>query len=552
MNRTYDYIVVGGGSAGAVVAARLCDDADRRVLLIERGPGNGDWRVRIPGATGENYRPGARHLRWIPTEPQPHLASRVIDMPIGHGLGGGSSVNGMVFLRGHALDYARWVAEGAEGWSYAEVLPYFKRMERHAGPPSPYRGTSGPVGVRVMDKLDPLSAAFLEAGQQAGYPLTSDVNGFQQEGMCRFDVNVDGGYRASSAIAYLEPRRRRANLTVLTGALVTRIILDGSRAVGVELAEGRRLSVARAEREVILSAGALGSPQLLMLSGIGPAAELRRHGIETRVDLPGVGRNLHDHIELDLQWACPPEVSYNRLLHPLAMARIGLQWLVAKQGFAAMNQIPVGAFLRSNEEVEHPNIQFHFSPVYMDGWLPRRDISGFRVSAGPMRPTSRGRVALRSADPADRVSLDPNYLATEHDRREMRESYALIEEIVSRKAFDPYRLDPIDPPALPRTAAEIDRVIERYAGLGFHNVGTCKMGAAGDAMAVVDSAARLRGVDGLCVIDGSIMPSIVSSNPNAVIMMMAERLADALGGKPPLPPETLPAFEARGPTHLLR
>ncbi len=536
----YDYVIVGAGSAGCVVASRLAEMPDLRVLLIEQGPPNTSWTVRIPGGLRENFKPGGRYMRWYPTVPQPGLNGRVIDHPRGAGLGGSSLVNGMVYLRGNPHDYERWEAEGAQGWSYANVLPYFKRMETRAEGADEYRGGAGPVGVRHQESLHPLNAAFLAAGRAAGYSATGDVNGFQQEGFCRFDMNVDNGYRASAGYAFIEKGGPRSNLAVLTGAIVRRLIFEGRRAVGVEYRQGGQLRIARAEREIVLSAGAVGSPHLLLLSGVGPADALRRLGIAIVQDLPGVGGNLQDHLELDLQWECTQAITINGLLKPHRIALIGLQWLLFKSGMAAVNQCHVGAFVRSRPEIAHANIQFHFFPVCFNGWVPRKDRHGFRVGAGPMRPTSRGTLTLRSADPLAAPILDPNYLATENDRQELRESYALIQEIVAQKAFDPYRGRPLEPAAMPTARDEIDELIRNLSGSGFHLCGTCKMGSDKDRMAVVDPQTRVRGIDGLRVADGSIMPSIVSSNLNAPIMMIGERAADLILGKPVLKPENAP------------
>ena len=545
----YDYVIVGAGSAGCAIASRLSERAELRVLLIEQGPPNTSWTVRIPGGLRENFKPGGRYMRWYPTVPQAGLGGRVIDHPRGAGLGGSSLVNGMVYLRGNPHDYERWEAEGARGWSYASVLPYFKRLETRAEGGDGYRGGAGPVGVRRQDALHPLNAAFLAAGREAGFPFTEDVNGFRQEGFCRFDMTVDRGYRASAAYAYIEKAGARPNLEIRTGAVVHRLVFEGRRAVGVEYRlEGRPIT-ARAEREIVLSAGAVGSPQLLLLSGVGPADELKRLSIAVVQDLPGVGRNLQDHLEIDLQWECRQPITVNGLLRPHKMALIGLEWLLFKSGAAAVNQCHVGAFLRSRAEFAHANIQFHFFPVCFDGWVPRRDTHGFRVGAGPMRPTSRGSLKLGSADPLAAPVLDPNYLATESDRQEMRESYALIQEVVVQQSFDPYRGKPLEPAIMPRAKAEIDEVIRTLSGSGFHLCGTCKMGGDRDALVVVDAETRVRGIEGLRVADGSIMPSMVSSNLNAPIMMIGERAADLILGGPLLQPENLPFHRPSADPH---
>lgn len=543
---TYDYVIVGAGSAGCAVARRLAAQSELRVLLLEQGDPNTSWRVRMPAAMGANYKPGAGYTRRYSTVPQLHMNGRVVEHPRGIGLGGSSLINGMVYLRGNPHDYDRWAAEGAPGWSYAEVLPYFKRMERRAEGGDAYRGDSGPIGVRRVADLGPLYRAFLEAGREAGYPFTDDVNGYRQEGFCRFDMNVDEGYRASSAHGFLERSGRPPNLTVQTGAVGCRLQFQGRRVVGVEYRRlGESLEV-RADREVILCAGAVGSPQILLLSGVGPADELKRLGIAPVHDLPGVGKNLHDHLELDLQWECTQPVSLNGLMKPHRRLKIGLDWFLFKRGVGAVNACHAGAFVRSTSDVLYPNIQFHFFPVCFDGWVPRSDMHGFRISAGPMRQTSRGALTLLSADPSEAPFIDPNYLATETDRRELRDSYAAIIEVVSQKAFDPYRGKPLYPTTLPRTEADIDALVRSAAETAFHLCGTCKMGDGLDGMAVVDPQTRVRGLDGLRVVDASIMPSIVSSNLNAPVMMMGERASDLILGKS-MVPDSAPFHRPSGP-----
>ncbi len=541
----FDYIIVGAGSAGCIVAARLAADGETRVLLLEAGRRDRHWSVQMPGGVRSHYRPGSRFNWHFSSVPQRRLDGREIYQPRGRGLGGSSSINGMVYLRGHPLDYQRWVLEGAAGWSYAEVLPYFKRLERFEPGADTYRGGDGPVGVRRQIDLDPLSAAFLEAGRQAGFPFTDDVNGRQQEGFCRFDMNVDGGVRASTAQAYLHNAPRRANLTVRTGVLAQRVIMDGPRAVGVAFQRRGRVETARAEREVIVAAGAFGSPQLLMLSGVGPADHLRAHGIDVHTDLPGVGGNLHDHLEVHVQHRCREPVSFNRYLRLDRKLRVGVQWFLFKSGVTARNQANAGAFLCSDHGAAHPDVQFHFFPAYFGAdWVVRADQQGYRLGAGTMRGTSRGTLRLASADPAAAPLIDPNYLATEADRVELREAFQLARETLAQPAFARFDAGEADPGSAVRTDAEIDAYIRQASGSAYHPCGTCRMGGEGDTGVVVDSQGRVRGLEGLRVVDASIMPSIVSSNLNCVVMMMAEKLSDVILGSPPLTPLDA-AFAAR-------
>ena len=549
--KTYDYVIVGAGSAGCAMARRLAAQSELRVLLLEQGGPNTSWRVRMPAAMGANYKPGAGYTRRYQTTPQKHMDGRIVEHPRGIGLGGSSLINGMVYLRGNPHDYDRWESEGARGWSFADVLPYFKRMERRAEGGDAYRGDCGPIGIRRVADLGLLYRVFLDAGRQAGYPFTDDGNGYRQEGFCRFDMNIDRGYRASYAFGFLEQSGRPPNLVIQTGARGCRLLFQGQRVVGVAYqCRGKPLE-ARADREVILCAGAIGSPQILLLSGVGPADELMRIGVTPVHDLPGVGKNLHDHLELDLQWECTQPVSMNGLMKPHRRAKIGLEWFLFKRGVGAVNACHAGAFLRSAPEIAYPNIQFHFFPVCFDGWVPRSDRHGFRISAGPMRQTSRGTLMLRSADPAEAPIIDPHYLETEVDRRELRDSYAQIMEVVSQKAFDPYRGKPLDLPSLPRNDAEVDALVREAAETAFHLCGTCKMGGELDPLAVVDPQTRVRGLLGLRIADASIMPSIASSNLNAPSMMIGERASDLVLGKS-MPPDNVPFHRPAGPVRSER
>lgn len=546
MTHCYDYVVVGAGTAGCVLAHRLSEGGQFSVLLLEHGGDDRNWVIQMPAGLRSTFKPTSKFNYWFKSTPQKHLNSREIDQPRGKALGGSSAINGMTFLRGNPRDYDDWAdLEGCDGWSFADCLPYFKKFERYDGAANDYRNNSGMVGVKAQGPLNPLNAAFLEAGQEAGHALTHDVNGFSQEGVSRFEMSVEGGYRSTSARAYIHSQPKRSNLEIKTGVKVLRVLIANGRAVGVEFAKGRDTQQVHANREVILSAGAFGTPQLLMLSGLGPEAQLKTHGIPVILDASNVGENLQDHLEAHIQVETDKPVSLNRYLKPHLMLWAGIQWFGWKGGVAAVNQCHVGAFLRSTSETTHPDIQFHFFPIlFGPNWIPDPAKNGYRLGAGPLRPESRGTVRLASADPNDAPLIDPNYLATEKDWFVMREGLKLGRELLAQPAFKEFHQREDLPGAHVKTDADWDEFIREDASSAYHACGTARMGPDGDNRAVVDLDLKFRGIDGLRVVDASVIPAVPSANINACVFMIAEKAADIILGHKPLPPEAVPYHRA--------
>ncbi len=541
----FDYVIVGAGSAGCVLAHRLTSDADVSVLLLETGPKDRDLFIHMPSAFAYALKDD-KYNWYYQSEPDPHMDGRRMYCPRGRVLGGSSSINGMIFVRGNPMDFDRWAREtGYPEWSYAHVLPYFQRAETCERGADDYRGGDGPLHVSTGSLANPLYDAFIEAGFQAGYPLTEDMNGYQQEGFGRMDMTIHNGRRWSTAAAYLRPALTRPNLHLEVHALTTRVLFEGNRAVGVEYARGDRAQRARARREVILSAGAINSPQLLMLSGVGPADDLIRHGIPVVQDLPGVGSNLQDHLEIYIQYACNERITLYSATRGLRRIGIGLEWLLFHKGLGATNHFEAGAFIRTRDDVPHPDLQHHFLPmaVSYDG-RSAVDADGFQAHVGPMRPTSAGHVKLRSAKPQDAPLILFNYMQTAGDRREMRDGVRLTREILAQQAFDRYRGAELTPGDGARTDAEIDAFVRAKGESAYHPSCTCRMGE--DEGAVVDRACRVRGVEGLRVVDASVMPSITSGNTNAPTIMIAEKAADLILGERPLRPRNVPVYDARG------
>ncbi|MGW7002460.1 choline dehydrogenase [Streptomyces sp. NPDC054933] len=539
--QSYDFVIVGGGSAGSALANRLSADPGNRVLVLEAGRSDYPWDVFIHMPAALTFPIGSRFYDWkYESEPEPHMGGRRVYHARGKVLGGSSSINGMIFQRGNPMDYERWGADpGMETWDYAHCLPYFKRMENclAAEDDDAFRGHSGPLVLERGPAANPLFSAFLDAARQAGFPLTDDVNGYRQEGFAAFDRNVHRGRRLSAARAYLHPVKSRPNLEVRTRAMVTRVLFEGERAVGVEYRRGRGAPQRVHAGEVILCGGAINSPQLLQLSGVGNADELRALGVDVVQHLPGVGENLQDHLEVYVQYACKRPVSVQPYLKWRYRPWIGFQWLFLRSGPGATNHFEAGGFARSNEDVDYPNLMFHFLPIAVryDGSSPAGG-HGYQVHIGPMYSDARGSVKIRSTDPRVKPALRFNYLSTDQDRREWAEAIRTARTILGQSALDPYNGGEISPGPQIRSDEQILDWVRKEGETALHPSCTCKMGT--DELAVVDpTSMRVRGVDGLRVVDASVMPYITNGNIYAPVMMAAEKAADLILGNEPLPPD---------------
>ena len=554
--RGYDYVIVGGGSAGCALANRLSADPSTSVLVLEAG--RRDWRfdvyIHMPAAL--SFPIGNRFYDWQYTsEPEPHMGGRRVYHARGKVLGGSSSINGMIFQRGNPLDYERWANDpGMERWDYAHCLPYFKRMEQclagddHSGPPNSrgrgnYRGDRGPLVLERGPATNPLFEAFLEATEQAGHPRTADVNGYRQEGFAAFDRNVHRGRRLSASQAYLHPVLSRPNLQLITRALTTRILFEGDRATGVTYTKGGRSRTVNAG-EVICCGGAINSPQLLQLSGVGPAGLLNRYGIEVVADVPAVGANMQDHLEVYVQYACKQPVSMQPHLAKWRRPWIGLQWL-ARRGPGATNHFEAGGFIRSNDDVGYPNLMFHFLPIAIryDGSVPEGG-HGYQVHVGPMYSNSRGTVAIVSTDPRTKPALRFNYLSTDEDRREWAEAVRHARHILNQPAMDPFNGGEVSPGPDVSTDEEVLDWVRRDAETALHPSCTARMGL-GDDSALHPDSLEVHGTRGLRVVDASSMPYVTNGNIYAPVMMLAEKAADLILGNTPLPPSR---WTSTGPT----
>jgi choline dehydrogenase len=539
--KNIDYIVVGAGSAGAIVASRLSEDPNCEVLLVEYGGGDGSVFVRMPSALGIPM--NSKKYNWgFETAAEPFLDNRRMNCPRGKVLGGTSSINGMVYVRGNAADFDQWEEQGASGWNYQNCLPYFKKFENHQCRDTDYTGNEGPVAISDGNNMrNPLYRAFIDAGVEAGYGETEDYNGFRQEGFGQKFMNVDRGIRASTGYSYLKVAKKRPNLTILKRALVTRIVFEGKTATGIECKIGGKTSVYSAKREVILSAGAIGSPQLLQVSGVGPRKTLEAAGIDLLHELPGVGENLQDHLEFNFQYRCKQPISLNSELGLFKKGLIGVRWLLFKTGLGRTNHFEACAFIRSKAGVKSPDIQYHFLPgaITYDGSVAVKG-HGFQVHVGHNKPTSRGHVRAQSGDLSQHPEILFNYLETEADREGFRDCVHLTREVMRQPAMDAFRGEVIQPTEQVQSNEQIDAFVRASVDSAYHPCGTCKIGV--DEMAVVDSELRVRGIQNLRVIDASVFPTIPNGNLNAPTMMLAERGADMVKGVALLPSLDVPVY----------
>jgi choline dehydrogenase/4-pyridoxate dehydrogenase len=537
-SETYDYVIVGAGSAGNTLVNRLSEDG-ASVLVIEAGGSDRHPLITVPLGWGRIlYK---RLFDWgYFTEPEPHLDGRKVECARGRVLGGSSSINAMAYVRGHRADYDRWAESGLTGWSYRDVLPYFKRSEDWAEGASAYRGTGGPLTTVRSKYPDPLVDAFMEAGETSGHGVTDDYNGARNEGICRFQWTIRNGHRCSTAVAYLRPALKRPNVTLKARTLAHRVVLENGRAAGVEYHDGNETHVARATREVILSGGVINSPQLLMLSGIGDPAELGRHGIACLHPLKGVGKNLQDHLSVGVEYERNGDGPFVGHLRLDAIALAMAQAYFFGTGFAIEMPGPVSGFFKTDPSLRQPDIQLltRLVPPESQPWFPGirpRPHDAFMCRPVILHPESRGELRLRSADPRDHAAIHQNFLAEPKDWDTLRKGIEMMRDLVAQKPLDRFRRSEIQPGASAKSRTEIDAFIRRTAWTAHHPLGTCRMGTANDDMAVVDTSLRVRGIEALRVVDASVIPDMIGGNINAPIIMIAERASDLIRGKPLLP-----------------
>ena len=536
----YDYIIVGAGSAGCVLANRLSEDAGTKVLLLEAGGKNNSLMVKMPAGVGQLIRDKNVSNWGFWTEPEPHLNDRRLWWPRGKGLGGSSAINGMIYIRGHARDYDQWRQMGLTGWSYAEVLPYFKRSESLDTGADAYHGGSGPLRVTHARDPNPIYSGIIKAGAEAGYLTTPDFNGYQQEGFGPYQLTIADGKRWSAAEGYLKPiLGARPNLTVLTGARTTRIVIENGRAVGVEIVEDKGgARTVYADAEVLLSSGAVQSPHILQLSGVGDPDELKAAGVAVTHESKGVGANLQDHLDVTICYECPEPITLYSRTKGLKRLGVGLTYMLTGKGTGTTQGLESGAFLKSRPDLDRPDLQIHAVLAIMKNHgKDAVEKDGFTLHVCQLRPESRGRIGLRSADPLADPTIFANYLATDEDRRALREGVRIAREVASQPALARYRSAENEPGSAVQTDAELDAWIARTGETIYHPVGTCRMGVAGDPMAVVDDQLRVQGIAGLRVIDASVMPNLIGGNTNAPTIMIAEKAVDMILGRAPPPAE---------------